>query len=68
MNAICAGFHDAPKMCRKLLSDEDLADDLETGIIYYDDGFKHHHMIGVGLLACFITFIFLCFYRRHAKR
>ena len=68
MNAICAGFHDPPAMCQKLLSDEDLENDLEAGIIYYNDGYQHHHMIGVGVLACFITFIFLCFYRRAAKR
>lgn len=68
MNALCAGFSAPPGMCQKLLSDEDIENDLETGIVYYNDGYQHHHMVGVGLIACIVTFIFLCFYRRSAKR
>jgi hypothetical protein len=32
LNALCAGFKDAPKICQPILEDDDLEDDLETGI------------------------------------
>lgn len=68
MNAICAGFKDPPRMCQRLLDDDDLEDDLEVGIIYYDDGFHHWHLIALGLLTTCCVIVGLCFWRRHARR
>ncbi len=68
MNAICAGFKDAPKMCQQLLDDDFLEDDLEVGIVYIDDGYHHWHLLLLlaGSLCC--VCMGLCFWRRHARR
>jgi hypothetical protein len=68
MNAICAGFKETPKICRSLLSDFMLEDDLEVGIIYIDDGFKHWHMISLFFISLFFVCIGLCLWRRQQKR
>ena len=68
MNALCAGFKNPPDHCKKLLNDDFLMDDLEVGIVYFDDGYHHGHLIGILLVSLLIVFCILCFYRRHAKR
>ena len=68
MNAICAGFRNPPKICNTILSDYMLEDDLEVGIIYFDDGFRHWHMIAMLFGSLFIVSIGLCFWRRQHKR
>lgn len=69
MNAICAGFQDAPKICQPLLNDNDLEDDLDTGIyVEYQDGYSVWHIFAICLFAVFVLVIILCMYRRHAKR
>ena len=68
MNAICAGFKDPPKMCQKILDDDDLEDDLEVGIIYYDDGFHHWHLLVLMFVTTCCVVIGLCFWRRHTRR
>lgn len=68
MNAICAGFNHPPTICTSILSDYMLEDDLEVGIIYFDDGFKHHHMIMMMFGSMFCVCIGLCLWRRQQKR
>ena len=68
MNAICAGFGEAPKMCKRLLDSKDIEHDFGEGIIYFDDGYKAHHVIGICVFFTVSLLIFLCCYRRHAKR
>lgn len=68
MNAICAGFADPPKMCKRILSDEDIEDDLVVGVIYFDDGYQMKHVIGICVFFTITLLLFLCCYRRHAKR
>jgi len=68
MNAICAGFKDAPRMCKRLLENKDIEHNLAIGIIYIDDGYKIHHVIGIFMIFLVSLFLFLCCYRRHAKR
>lgn len=68
MNAICAGFANPPEHCKKLLNDDFLAEDLEVGIVYYDDGYQHHHFIGIAIVSLICVTCILCFYRRSAKR
>jgi heme A synthase len=68
MNAICAGFKDAPKMCKRLLNDENIENDLGLGIIYFNDGYRFHHVMYMAIFFILALFIFLCCYRRQAKR
>lgn len=68
MNAICAGFKDAPRMCKRILQIADIEHNIGEGVIYYNDGYRVHHVLLV--CAAFLVFlcIFLCCYRRYAKR
>jgi len=68
MNAICAGFKDAPRQCKRLLETEDIEHNLGVGVIYFDDGYRMHHVLGVCMMFMFSLTIFLCCYRRYAKR
>ena len=69
MNAICSGFHDPPSICKPLLEDNDLEDDLDTGIyVVYDDGYKVWHVLLICFFSILILLVTLCFYRRYAKR
>jgi hypothetical protein len=68
MNAICAGFAEPPKMCKRILSDEDIESDLAVGIYYFDDGYSMKHVIGICAFFTLSLLVFLCCYRRHAKR
>jgi len=40
MNAICAGFETPPKMCKRLLNDENIETDLGEGVIYFNEGYS----------------------------
>ena len=39
MNAICAGFKNAPRPCKRLLDTDDIEHDIGVGVIYFDDGY-----------------------------
>jgi hypothetical protein len=68
MNAICAGFEDPPKMCKRLLSDQNIEENLGEGVIYFEDGYRAGHVLGLALLYLFGVLLFLCCYRINAKR
>lgn len=68
MNAVCAGFANPPDFCKKLLNDDFLSEDLEVGIVYFDDGYHHEHLIGLLVISLLCVTCILCFWRRHAKR
>jgi hypothetical protein len=68
MDAICAGFKDAPKMCKRLLKDNDIEHDLGEGVIYFNDGYEKIHVLGIAVLYLLGILLFLCCYRRNAKR
>ena len=68
MNAICAGFKNPPRPCKRLLETKDIEHDIGIGVIYFDDGYRMHHVFGLCLMFIFVLSIFLCCYRRHAKR
>lgn len=67
MNAICAGFADAPAMCKRVLEDNNA----EDGILIFDfddDFVPVHHVVGVIIFTMMTVVCVLCMYRRHAKR
>jgi hypothetical protein len=66
MNAICAGFYDPPKMCKRILTSENIETDL--GLVNFDEGYKIHHVVRICAAFMIGLIVFLCFYRRHAKR
>jgi hypothetical protein len=68
MNAICAGFNDPPKMCKRILTSENIETDLGLGVVYFEDGYQIHHVVGICAAFTIGLVVFLCFYRRHAKR
>lgn len=68
MNAICAGFKDPPKMCKRLLSDQDIMSNLGEGVIYFNDGISKEQVIGLTVIYIVSVLLFLCCYRRSAKR
>lgn len=69
MNAICAGFHDTPNICKPILEDPDLQDDFETGIFDISDhGYGFGHVLIICVLAIMVLVMVLYCYRRHAKR
>ena len=68
MNAICAGFLDPPRMCRRLLKTKDIEKKIGLDWIKYDVGYRMHHVIGIFAFAIIFLFVALCCYRRHAKR
>ena len=68
MNALCAGFNDAPNMCKRLLHARDIEHNIGLGVIHFNDGYKLRHVFGVFTLCLFVLMIVLCLYRRHAKR
>ncbi len=55
-------------MCKRLLNNPDIEHDIGLGIVYFDDGYKVHHVIMMCLIFMVGLGIFLCCYRRHAKR
>ena len=67
MNAICAGFQDPPRMCKRILR-KNLENDLLSGVMIFDDGYKSRHIAGIFLIFTAGLLITLCCYRRHAKR
>ena len=67
MNGICAGFADPPKVCRKVLSTNNLEDpDVIFG--FDEDLVPMHHIFGVIVFTMMTVTCILCMYRRHAKR
>ena len=69
MNAICAGFHDTPNMCKPILEDPDLQDDFETGVFNISDhGYGYGQLLVISIVAILILLVVLYCYRRHAKR
>lgn len=68
MNAICAGFAQPPKMCKRLLEDQNIEADVAEGTVYFDEGYAPHHVIGLAVVYFLLVLVFLCLYRRHAKR
>ena len=69
MNAICAGFHDTPNMCKPILEDPDLQDDYEVGTFDISDhGYGYGQLLVISLVAIMILLVVLYCYRRHAKR
>jgi hypothetical protein len=68
MNAICAGFLDVPKMCKRLLKSKNIEQDIGLGIVVFRDGYEPRHVLGIALLYFFGVVLFLCCYRRHARR
>ncbi len=51
-----------------MLYDENIEQDLGVGVIYFDDGYKVHHVLGVAFIYFLAVLLFLCCYRRNAKR
>lgn len=69
MNALCAGFKDTPKICKPILEDDDLEDDLETGIYNIDDGgYSAAAVFFICVVAIVALIMSLYCYRRYAKR
>lgn len=68
MNAICAGFADPPKMCKRLLEDANIENDIGEGVLYFDNGYKAHHVVGLAFLYIVVIIFGLLCYRRYAKR
>jgi len=68
MNAICAGFKDVPKMCKRLLSDKGIEGDIGEGVIYFEDGYNKEQVVLVAIAYILGVVLFLCCYRRNAKR
>ena len=68
MNALCAGFKDAPKMCKRILNDRSIESDLGVGVIYIHDGYRMHHLLMICVASVLFLLVFLCCYRRQAKR
>lgn len=69
MNAICAGFHDTPQICKPILEDPDLQDDYEVGVYNISDhGYGFGHILVICLIAVLVLIVVLYCYRRHAKR
>ena len=68
MNAICAGFEDPPRMCKRLLHAANIEHNVGLGVIYYHDGYRIHHVLSIMVLCIFVLLIVLCLYRRHARR
>ena len=68
MNGICAGFKDPPKMCKRLLNNEDIEHSLGVGTIYFNDGYHIRSVVGLCLMFMIILIVYLMFYRRQAKR
>lgn len=68
MNAICAGFLEPPRMCKRLLHAANIEHDVGLGVIYYHDGYRIHHVLSVFVLCLLVLAIVLCLYRRHARR
>lgn len=68
MNAICAGFQEPPKMCKRLLSDQDILMNIGEGVIYFNDGYTPEQVIGIASIYIVAVLLFLCCYRRSAKR
>jgi len=68
MNAICAGFRETPRVCKKILTSKDIETNLNVGVVWYDDGFSQHTLVYI-LISGIIGLCFtLCCYRRYAKR
>lgn len=67
MNAICAGFAEAPKMCKRVLETNDL-EDAELIFDFDEEMVPMHHVFGVILFTFMTVTCVLCLYRRHAKR
>lgn len=67
-NAICAGFKEAPRQCKRTLETKDIEHNLGVGVIYIDDGYRMHHLLGICLVFLIVLSVSLCCYRRHAKR
>ena len=68
MNAICAGFLKAPHFCKKLLKNKDILDDIGAGVIYFDDGYRIKHLVWIFLVFVIVLCVYMCLYRRKAKR
>jgi len=68
MNALCAGFNEPPRMCKRLLHAKDIEHNIGLGVITYHDGYKLRHVFGIFSMCLLILFFVLCIYRRHAKR
>jgi len=68
MNAICAGFEDPPRVCKRLLKTKDIEHKIGLNFIKFDTGYRIHHVVGMFALAIIMLFVVLCCYRRHAKR
>jgi len=67
MNAICAGFREAPRLCHQVLDNNDINN---PDVMFIE---RHHGIpkfmvasICTGVMLCIA--IILCLYRRHAKR
>jgi len=68
MNALCAGFHDPPHVCKRLLKTKDIEHRIGLKWIQYERGYRMHHVLGMFAIAIIMLFVVLCCYRRHAKR
>jgi hypothetical protein len=68
MNALCAGFADPPKMCKRILNDRNIESDLGVGVIYINDGYRMRHLVMICAASVLFLLVFLCCYRRQAKR
>jgi len=69
MNAICAGFTETPRVCRKILSSKDIESNLNVGVVWYDDGYAMARMAKLILVISVVGLcLTLCCYRRYAKR
>jgi len=67
-NAICAGFADPPKTCFTVLETYDVGHNVEAGIVYFDDGYRPQHVLGIFIIFTAMLLMTLCCYRRYAKR
>lgn len=51
-----------------MLQTYDVGHNVEAGIVYYDDGYRFHHVVGIFVAFTVMLTVTLCCYRRYAKR
>ena len=65
MNAICAGFLKAPRMCKYTLETQNFNSE---EVIFMQPRYSYAKVFLMCTLIMVVVSIILCLYRRHAKR
>lgn len=68
MNAVCAGFSEPPRVCKKILTSRDIEKNLNVGVVWYDDGYSTNTLVYILIAGVVGLCLTLCCYRRYAKR